>query len=365
MFNMSYHAITRNQYLIQYLMLTDRFIRNAKQGLHADEGGLYLQVYASGKRAFVLRDQSNGKQTKKVIGHYPAMSLAEARDELEKIKTGKKSISVKEAWNAYYDHLETQFRDPIQTYRMFKKDVLPHVSGPLVDIDRAGWVELTRKVVKRGSPVMANRLLTQIKRYLEYCKDQGWLDTNPLDGVKRSNLGGKEKAKDRNLSWEEIEAFLHALPHWGVSPGTKWALIGCLLTGQRATEVLTITDDGKTVTKMDREHQVPMTPYVRLWLRNKPSELPRDHRVLSHALRREKQDFTPHDLRRTYASRLADLGVEPYIIEKLLDHQMVGVMAVYNRATYWPERVAAQRRWEKALRKKRPQELGSTGVEAA
>jgi len=45
------------------------------------------------------------------------------------------------------------------------------------------------------------------------------------------------------------------------------------------------------------------------------------------------------------------------VIEKLLNHQMEGVMAVYNRGEYWPERVAAQVLWGRKLaelRKKPP-----------
>ena len=42
---------------------------------------------------------------------------------------------------------------------------------------------------------------------------------------------------------------------------------------------------------------------------------------------------------------MADIEVMPHVIEKMLDHQMDGVMKVYNRAEYWPERVAAQRLW--------------------
>ncbi len=48
--------------------------------------------------------------------------------------------------------------------------------------------------------------------------------------------------------------------------------------------------------------------------------------------------YTPHDLRRTMATRLSDLGVMPHVIEKMLNHQMEGVMAVYNRAEYLEER---------------------------
>ena len=195
----------------------------------------------------------------------------------------------------------------------------------------------------------------QIKRFLAFCYDRGWIDENPLATVVRRNIGGKEKPKDRNLSDDEITNNLRSL--WGCfSPGVRWALYGCLLIGQRATEVLKITDQGTVITKMNREHQIPMTPAVRAWIKSRPTALPRDHRVLSHALRRQGADFTPHDLRRTFASRLADLGVAPHVIEKLLDHQMVGVMAVYNRAEFWPERVTAQRLWDKkllSLRKKR------------
>lgn len=51
--------------------------------------------------------------------------------------------------------------------------------------------------------------------------------------------------------------------------------------------------------------------------------------------------FTPHDLRRTAATRMADTGVSPFIVERVLNHTLEGVMAVYNRAEYEKERVDA------------------------
>lgn len=337
-------------------MLTDRFIRNAKPGTYADAEGLYLRVLASSK-AFVWRRRVQGKDTWTTLGHYPDVTLLEARELLEKRKSGKASYPISEAFKAYYQYLEREFVDPIQVHRMFVKDVLPHLKGVALDeVDRARWVGIIQRVVKRGSPVMANRLLTQVKKFLDYAEQQGWLDENPLEKVKRRAVGGKEKPKDRNLSWSEIDSFLALLASDDnrMSTGTRWALLGCLLTGQRASEVLTMELSGRTFTKMQRHHQVPLTPIVRLWLKKKPDVLPKDHRVLSHALRRLELDFTPHDLRRTYASRLADLQVAPHIIEKLLDHKMVGVMAVYNRAEYLAERVAAQKLFDRELTKRRP-----------
>ena len=79
------------------------------------------------------------------------------------------------------------------------------------------------------------------------------------------------------------------------------------------------------------------------------------------ALRRLGAFFTPHDLRRTFASRMADLGVAPHVIEKILNHKLEGMMAVYNHAEYMPEREAAMKLWGlkvAALRRKKSPALG-------
>jgi integrase len=59
--------------------------------------------------------------------------------------------------------------------------------------------------------------------------------------------------------------------------------------------------------------------------------------------------FRAHDLRRTCATRLNMLGVLPNIAEKILNHTMQGVMAVYNRADYEAERVEVMQRWADEL----------------
>ena len=51
-------------------------------------------------------------------------------------------------------------------------------------------------------------------------------------------------------------------------------------------------------------------------------------------------DYTLHDLRRTYSSTMAKLGVPIHVTEKLLNHvsgSISGVAAVYNRHSYWDE----------------------------
>jgi integrase len=55
-----------------------------------------------------------------------------------------------------------------------------------------------------------------------------------------------------------------------------------------------------------------------------------------------------HDLRRTAATRMADLGVQPHIIEAVLNHvsgHKAGVAGIYNRSTYAAEKKAALMLW--------------------
>ena len=58
--------------------------------------------------------------------------------------------------------------------------------------------------------------------------------------------------------------------------------------------------------------------------------------------------WTLHDLRRTMATRMADLGVQPHVIEAILNHvsgHKSGVAGIYNRSTYAAEKRAALERW--------------------
>ena len=59
-------------------------------------------------------------------------------------------------------------------------------------------------------------------------------------------------------------------------------------------------------------------------------------------------DWRLHDLRRTAATGMADLGVQPHIIEAVLNHvsgHKAGIAGIYNRAVYANEKRAALVLW--------------------
>ncbi|WP_417760960.1 site-specific integrase [Shewanella sp.] len=57
------------------------------------------------------------------------------------------------------------------------------------------------------------------------------------------------------------------------------------------------------------------------------------------------EKWTLHDLRRTLATRLNDLGILPHVVEHLLGHTISGVEGIYNRSQYMNEKRAALDLW--------------------
>jgi integrase len=64
-------------------------------------------------------------------------------------------------------------------------------------------------------------------------------------------------------------------------------------------------------------------------------------------------DFRPHDLRRTMASNLAEMGVNRTVLGKILNHKGLSgdssVTAIYDRYDYLEEKREALENWSQSL----------------
>lgn len=342
--------------------LTDRQIRSIKptdkDQFYADGEGLYLRVTKKGHKTFYRKDQTNGKTKWIHFGSYPDTSLLEARTKLTEPKELQTLQSVQSVYTLFVKNVLNKYKRPELSISRFNLDVLPAFgTRDIKTITRRDIADAVQKIIDRGSPVAANRTLADLNHFFQFAWERGYVETNPCSGFSRKSAGGREKPRERTLDWDEIES-LFSIEY--DSTVTRAALYLCLLTGQRASEVLWIMSQPPArwvelpTTKSDRPHKVYLSIQARAALKLlKGLPPPKDHRVLSHALRRVGASFTPHDLRRTMATRLADLGVAPHVTEKMLNHKMEGVMAVYNHAEYLPERMAAWRLWGTTIAQKR------------
>ena len=145
-----------------------------------------------------------------------------------------------------------------------------------------------------------------------------------------------------------------------------------ILTGQRRDEIGGLRwseidfDRGLIVlpparTKNNRQHELPLSRQSRAILERQPRRreivFGRGEHGYGHwsdskaALDRRLNgvtDWRLHDLRRTAATMIAELGVPPHIVEAILNHvsgHRAGVAGIYNRAKYEGEMRQALDRW--------------------
>jgi integrase len=337
-------------------MLSDKQVRAlksvGKDKVIADGGGLYLRVSKHGTKTFVLRTRVGGNARYLTLGEYPALSLADARTKVGEIG-GLTNITLGFAVKEYISHIEREYEDPAQVKRRLEADIVPKLGAKrLSSVSQADVTAALQEIVDRGSPVAANRTLADVKHVFQYAYGKGWVRNDPTVRITRKVTGGKEKSRDVVVTDKEVKELVEEMRKDRFELRTRVAVLVLLLTGQRASEVLGFSKNEvqgvwwtipKERTKNGKEHKVYLTRPVR-WLLAQ-SSLGGDHRTLSKAFRRMKLRYTPHDLRRLLSTRLSDKGTSPHIVEKMLNHQMEGVMSVYNHAEYLPERRTAWRLW--------------------
>jgi integrase len=61
------------------------------------------------------------------------------------------------------------------------------------------------------------------------------------------------------------------------------------------------------------------------------------------------ENATPHDLRRTAASHMTEMGIPRLVVSKVLGHSDGTVTAIYDRFEYWPQKKQALDAWSARL----------------
>jgi integrase len=355
-------------------------------------GSFGLRVFASGVKSWqimyrVPRRDGTLKQKRLALATYPAFGLSEARElareALKKVARGadpaedRKVIraklaampTVEEAAREFIEHYaKPRNRSWRETQRIFERYVFPVWGERLLPtITKSDVADLLTAIAAGGAPYMANRVLAAIRRFWNWSLEQGKTEISPVANVKAP---AREISRDRILSDEEIAAVWRACESMGWPFGPLIQLL--IVTGQREDEVAgmrwsevdlerALWTLPREASKSDRLNQVPLPPLALQIL----DRLPRSGDLVfsttgktpvsgfSKAKTRCDQlsgvsGWRLHDLRRTVASGMARLKVEPWVVEKVLNHQtgqLSGVAGVYNRWGYSEEKREALSQW--------------------
>jgi Phage integrase, N-terminal SAM-like domain len=125
-------------------------------------------------------------------------AAAPVRDTIEKVAA------------AYLKHAKARTRESTftETKRFFMREVLPHWRGKrLSEISRQDVRQLVDRVQKRGAPIGANKLLSTVKTFFNWCVSEDILTASPAAAIKAPC---PEVARERTLTDSELGAVLGA-----------------------------------------------------------------------------------------------------------------------------------------------------------
>ena len=374
--------------------------------------GLVLRITANGIKSWSYRYRAAGRISRATIGQYPAVGLAAARarsnamrqevaeggDPADRKRQSHSSASSFGALAARYlaEHSRRHKRSYAADERNLRKHVLPRWQlRPYATLKRADVIELVESLVAEGKNTLANRVQALVSSIFSFAMDADLVEHNPCARLRKR---GVENVGRRVLSDAEIKLLWNDAAE---PPRARQLLLGlrlALLTGTRVGEVTGlcraeldgVSDAARatwiipgTRTKNGRDHLIPLSALARdvvldLLGMIGPAEqylfpttsrrrrgpvqstsLSRAMRYLGarldgdgDAIRTWRADPpSPHDMRRTVGTRLAEMRIAKEIRDRVLNHTASDVGSKhYNVHDYIDEKREALTRWSQMVK---------------
>jgi integrase len=303
--------------------------------------GLWLRVRTTGRKTFIVRRKQGGKTKIITLGDWPTLSLKAARFMAGTAKTPS-DATVNDLLKQYHEAVISGHARPKQfdTYERRIRDAMGTI--------RVSEVKTTRLAQliseNRSTPRSADSLRSHLRAMFNLAIELGWRDDNPAAVIGARVTGYKYEPITRTLKHDEIRQ----LWQW---EGNNAALLRLLLlTGLRISEGQNGRADGDLwrmdKTKNGKPHWVYLTPTAKAQLVS-PFEV--SPTAVQAWVKRRKVGWTPHDLRRTFATLAMDNGVLPHVVEKCLNHSLEGMLRVYAHSEMTAERITAAKVVERVI----------------
>ena len=323
--------------------------------------GLALAVQPSGHRAYKCVYTIHGRGARWYhLGDARAITLADARR-----LAGRIMVAVAEGADPHADRLALRgrgsFEQVAQRYveeharkrnkswrqadALVARYLLPRWAK--LDIGNIRRADVKSAMAAIAAPVLANQVLAAASAIFSWAMRQEIIAANPCSGVEKNDTTSRERV----LSDAEIAAF------W---PHLSAALKAVLLTGQRPGEVghlrrAHVVDDrwwvmpgapdpgtGWLGTKNAQSHRVCLSELARALLPDvlaapvRRGQMQQDMRAICAQLG-ILEKVTPHDLRRTFCSKVTALGFGRDAMNRVTNHRDGGIASVYDRYGYAEE----------------------------
>ena len=361
-----------------------------------------------GAAAFTLRYSIAGKRKEITLGRYPDLTLGEARrratEKRAAIQRGidvarEKQRTIKETASAWAfrqlseDYL-TRTAGKLATSTMsgrrqqLRDYVLPRIGHlPAREVSPHDIVDIVERTTHKSLHV-ARLVLIALREVFAHGIARHVVTENPCAHIKgKAIIGAPPSRRERiMLTDEELKVMLTALPRIGRSNelATRILLVTCARIGELINAEWQHVDFERQQWTVPPERSknrkifvIPLTQPALEWfielkqlavnskyvspirkrLYGLEGDAPMRENTLNAALNllckslgEKCRRFTPHDLRSTARSHLGTLGVDVLISERCLNHSLGGLVAIYDKHDYLPERRKAMTLWSNKIR---------------
>jgi len=368
----------------------------------ADGHGLYIEVMPNGSKLWRVKYRLHGREKRQSLGRYPDISLAEARklrDEVRAMVSAGKDPAIERRQAKLVAALaaETTFvsvarefiekraseglaQSTIDKNLWYLEQLKPILSLPVGEIRPADLLAALKRIEARGKLETAKRCRSFASRVFRYAVATLRAENDPaavLLGALKSPKPKHHAALERP---EQVAHLLRATDEYEGNLITRLALQILPHVLARPGELRKATWDEFNFEKaewripaermkMRKPHLVPLTRQVLAYLRELHDltgpegfvfeafytwRRPMSENTMNQALRRmgySKEEMTAHGWRSTASSLLNESGkFNPDAIERSLAHtDRNAIRGVYNRASYWNERVEMHQWWSNYL----------------
>lgn len=363
-----------------------------------DGGGLYLWVYADGRKYWRLRYKIAGSEKSLSLGVYPAIGLKKARirrdEERQRLdanldpaaeRRANKARRMVAAANSFEAVAREWYAKQAKHWvpghaddvlRRLETNIFPTIGRrPISEIDAPELLGALRPMEDRGAYDLAHRVLQVCGQVFRYGIATGRCTRNFAADL-RGALTPHKKKHQAAVRPEDFPSLLRAIAGYETigDKQTGLALELLALTFTRTNELIAATwsefdmDAGIWVVpaarmKMKTEHLVPLSTRALAILeelkeigggsrfvfpgRNRDTHI--SNNTLLFALYRlgYKGKMTGHGFRAVASTMLNEMGkFRPDVIERQLAHsERNDVRGAYNRAEYLPERKKMMQVW--------------------
>ena len=351
---------------------------------YPDGNSLYLRV-TNNKKIWSYQYRYGRRVLRYTIGHYPQVSLKEARKVSLELKSKiykninpqiEKLLKRRELlrdFNYYLDlYLENYVKVNLKSYKSLRNTfmyyLVPKLGKVSLDqLEKPLVLNIIDNLVRTNRGVTANRVLQILKTFVKWCNQRGYTSIDHIHSIQKPF---KEQSRDRVLTIDEIREIYRVTSTLSLPLASFTRFL--ILSGQRLNEISnlkwtqiqdTYIEFPRDMMKNNKKVITPITEEMKNILQSitktgkyvftttdglKPLNC--FSKIKSRLIHTSGiQNWTFHDFRRSMATFLGDNGIEYKRILSVLNHSDYSVTAIYNRSLDFKNKLETLNFWNNSL----------------